>query len=112
MNDAVSEANGSPAGETCEATKGFIRACDDTMQAIGDPAAGDGALIAAAQRIARDGLAGYGNLWQRDGACRTARHVRRAREKLRASLEEAEETVGKLAKLARGGMLKPGISLS
>ena len=49
-----------PEGETCEAMKGLLREAEEMIEARGDPAVKDAALIAAAQRIEHYEIAGYG----------------------------------------------------
>src|SRR5882672_9292825 len=49
-----------PEGETCEAMKGLLREAESMIEAKGDAAVKDAALIAAAQRIEHYEIAGYG----------------------------------------------------
>src|SRR5438128_3437851 len=49
-----------PEGETCEAMKGLLREAEEMIEARGDAAVKDAALIAAAQRIEHYEIAGYG----------------------------------------------------
>jgi ferritin-like metal-binding protein YciE len=49
-----------PEGETCEAMKGLLREAEGMIEARGDAAVKDAALIAAAQRIEHYEIAGYG----------------------------------------------------
>lgn len=46
--------------ESCEAMKGLIKESEQMVQAKGDPAVKDAALIAAAQRVEHYEMAGYG----------------------------------------------------
>ena len=49
-------------GQACEATKGLIKECDETLDASGDDHVIDAALIANGQRIQHYNIAGYGCL--------------------------------------------------
>lgn len=49
-----------PKRSTCDAMKGLISEGNDAVQASGDPAVKDAALIAAAQRVEHYEIAGYG----------------------------------------------------
>lgn len=49
-----------PQRETCEAMKGLVREGDAVIDASGEPAVKDAALIAAAQRVEHYEIAGYG----------------------------------------------------
>ena len=49
-----------PAGHTCEAMKGLIKEGEEVIDADGDPAVKDAALIGAAQRVEHYEIAGYG----------------------------------------------------
>jgi ferritin-like metal-binding protein YciE len=49
-----------PERETCDAIKGLVAEGDEVVQADGDPAVKDAALIAAAQRVEHYEIAGYG----------------------------------------------------
>jgi len=49
-----------PHRETCEAMKGLIKEGEEMVQALGDSATKDAALIAAAQRVEHYEIAGYG----------------------------------------------------
>lgn len=52
----------SPSRETCEAMKGLIKEGEEMINAKGDDAVRDAALIAAAQRVEHYEMAGYGTL--------------------------------------------------
>ena len=82
--------------ETCKAMKGLIAEGKEVLEATGDPAAKDVALIAAAQRVEHYEIAGYGTvrtyaemLGQRD-----------AERLLQQTLDEEGQTDKKLTKLA------------
>jgi ferritin-like metal-binding protein YciE len=49
-----------PERETCEAMKGLVREGDMVIDASGEPAVKDAALIASAQRVEHYEIAGYG----------------------------------------------------
>lgn len=50
-----------PKRDSCEAMKGLIREGEEMLEAKGDPAVRDAALIAAAQRVEHYEMAGYGS---------------------------------------------------
>lgn len=52
----------SPSRETCQAMKGLIKEGEEMINARGDEAVRDAALIAAAQRVEHYEIAGYGTL--------------------------------------------------
>jgi len=54
------ELSRTPQRETCEAMKGLLREGEEMIDAKGDPAIRDAALIAAAQRVEHYEMAGYG----------------------------------------------------
>ena len=49
-------------GQACEATKGLVKECEETLDASGDAQVIDAALIANGQRIQHYNIAGYGCL--------------------------------------------------
>lgn len=51
-----------PSGETCEAMEGLISEGEDIVEAKGDAATRDAALIAAAQRVEHYEISGYGTV--------------------------------------------------
>jgi ferritin-like metal-binding protein YciE len=51
-----------PKRETCEAMKGLVKEGSEMIDAEGDPAVKDAALIAAAQRVEHYEMAGYGTV--------------------------------------------------
>jgi ferritin-like metal-binding protein YciE len=86
--------------------QGLIREGEEVIQAQGDNAALDVALIAAAQRVEHYEIAGYG----------TARTLAdqlgydRAEELLDQTLDEEADADKLLTKLATGGMFSSGIN--
>ena len=57
----VADASVSPERETCKAMKGLVSEGSQMIDAKGDPAVRDAALIAAAQRVEHYEMAGYGS---------------------------------------------------
>ena len=92
--------------ETCEAMQGLVREGAEIVEATGDPAAKDAALIAAAQRVEHYEIAAYG----------TARTLARqldygdAQRLLDETLDEEGEADKLLTKLATGGLIGSGIN--
>jgi ferritin-like metal-binding protein YciE len=92
--------------ETCEAMKGLIKEGQEVIEAQGDGAALDAALIAAAQRVEHYEIAGYG----------TARTLAdqlgydRAEELLDETLDEESNADKLLTKIATGGFMRSGIN--
>jgi ferritin-like metal-binding protein YciE len=92
--------------ETCKAMQGLIKEGEEIIQAQGDGAAIDAALIAAAQRVEHYEIAGYG----------TARTLAdqlgydRAEELLDETLDEEANADKVLTKIATGGFLSSGIN--
>lgn len=93
-------------GQKCEAMEGIIKEGEKVVQAHGDSAVKDAALIAAAQRVEHYEMAGY-------GAARTyAKELgySEAADLLQQTLDEEGNTDKKLTKLAEGGLLSSGIN--
>jgi len=92
--------------ETCKAMKGLIQEGEEVIEAQGDGAALDAALIAAAQRVEHYEIAGYG----------TARTLadqlgyERAEQLLDETLDEEANADKLLTKIATGGLLSSGIN--
>jgi ferritin-like metal-binding protein YciE len=92
--------------ETCKAMQGLIREGEEVVNAQGDGAALDAALIAAAQRVEHYEIAGYG----------TARTLAdqlgydRAQELLDETLDEEANADKLLTKIATGGLFRSGIN--
>jgi ferritin-like metal-binding protein YciE len=92
--------------EHCEGMEGLVKEGDQVVEAGGDSAAKDAALIAAAQRVEHYEIAGYG----------TARELARqldlsdAADLLGQTLDEESAADEKLTRLATGGMLGSGVN--
>ena len=85
-----------PSRESCAAMKGLISEGDEMVQAKGDPAVKDAALIAAAQRVEHYEMAGYGvarNFAQRLGHTAAA-------SLLQQTLDEEKKADLKLTQIA------------
>jgi ferritin-like metal-binding protein YciE len=86
--------------------KGLIQEGEEVIDAQGDGAALDAALIAAAQRVEHYEIAGYG----------TARTLAdqlgydRAEELLDETLDEESKADKLLTKIATGGLLRSGVN--
>jgi ferritin-like metal-binding protein YciE len=95
-----------PAPEHCKAMEGLIAEGDEILEATGDPATKDAALIAAAQRIEHYEIAAYG----------TARTLADelglgdAKSMLGETLDEESNADKTLTKIATGGMLGTGVN--
>jgi ferritin-like metal-binding protein YciE len=92
--------------EHCEAMEGLIKEGEEVVQASGDPAAKDAALIAAAQRVEHYEIAGYG----------TARTLAdelgydRVAGLLDDTLDEESKADKTLTGIATGGLLRSGVN--
>ena len=92
--------------EQCKAMRGLIAEGEEIVQASGDPAAKDAALIAAAQRVEHYEIAGYGTV-------RTlAKELDHgdAASLLNDSLGEESKADELLTKIATGGFLRSGVN--
>ena len=92
--------------EQCKAMRGLIAEGDEIVQASGDPAAKDAALIAAAQRVEHYEIAGYGTV-------RTlAKELDHgdAASLLSDTLDEESKADELLTKIATGGFLRSGVN--
>jgi ferritin-like metal-binding protein YciE len=92
--------------EQCKAMRGLIAEGDEVVQATGDPAAKDAALIAAAQRVEHYEMAGYGTV-------RTlAKELDHgdAASLLDDTLDEEGKADHLLTKIATGGLLRSGVN--
>ena len=92
--------------EQCKAMRGLIAEGDEIVQASGDPAAKDAALIAAAQRVEHYEIAGYGTV-------RTlAKELDHgdAASLLNDTLDEESKADELLTKIATGGFLRSGVN--
>jgi ferritin-like metal-binding protein YciE len=93
-------------GEECQAMKGLIEEGEETIQAVGDTAVRDAALIASAQRVEHYEMAGYG--CARTYAKKLGHD--RAADLLQQTLDEEGDADHKLTKLAEGGIFSTGIN--
>lgn len=95
-----------PGGHTCKAMKGLLAEGQEVIDAKGDSAVKDAALIGAAQRVEHYEMAGY-------GTTRTfARHLGKKNhvELLQATLDEEGQTDKDLTALAEGNSRTEGIN--
>jgi ferritin-like metal-binding protein YciE len=97
---------GSSMTETCEGMKGLIAEGEEIVDAKGDSAVKDAALIGAAQRAEHYEIAAYG----------TARTLAdelglgEAKDLLDQTLDEESNADTLLTKIATGGMMKEGVN--
>ena len=92
--------------ETCEGMQGLIREGEKIVQATGDRAAKDAALIAGAQRVEHYEIAAY-------GTARTLADMLDfddAKDLLDQTLDEEANADKLLTKIATGGWLRTGIN--
>jgi ferritin-like metal-binding protein YciE len=106
LREVFGQLGQSPGGETCEAMKGLIAEGEEAVQAQGDPAVKDAALIAAAQRVEHYEIAGYGTV--RTFADQL--DLGDAKDLLDQTLDEESTADKLLTKIATGGMLKTGVN--
>jgi ferritin-like metal-binding protein YciE len=106
IDDVIATSGLTRTGEVCDGMRGLIKEGSKAIEAGGDPAAKDAALIAAAQRVEHYEIAGYGT------AATLAEQLGHdhAQEVLGQTLDEEETTDKLLTKLATGGMFKSGIN--
>ena len=106
LEQLFSQMSITPPDETCEAMKGLIAEGDKIVEATGDPATKDAALIAAAQRIEHYEIAAYG----------TARTLAAeldlddAESILNETLDEESKADKLLTQIATGDMLGTGVN--
>jgi ferritin-like metal-binding protein YciE len=106
LREVMNHASKTVPTETCQAMQGLIKEGEEIVQAQGDGAALDAALIAAAQRVEHYEIAGYG----------TAKTLAdqlgydRAEELLDQTLDEEANADKLLTKIATGGFLSSGIN--
>jgi ferritin-like metal-binding protein YciE len=106
LNQVFNQVGERAQGKTCEAMKGLLKEGNEVIQAVGDPAVKDAALIAAAQRVEHYEMAGYGTV-------RTYANelgYGDVASLLQTTLDEEGEADKKLTKLAEGGLLTSGIN--
>jgi ferritin-like metal-binding protein YciE len=89
-----------PKRETCQAMKGLIAEGEEIVDAKGDPAVKDAALIAAAQRVEHYEISGYGTA--RSFALRLGRSD--AANLLQQTLEEEKAADQKLNQIAESSV--------
>jgi ferritin-like metal-binding protein YciE len=96
----------SASAERCKGMEGLIAEGEQIIAAVGDPAAKDAALIAAAQRVEHYEIAGYG----------TARTLADelghddVETLLNETLDEESNADKKLTQIATGGLLRSGVN--
>jgi ferritin-like metal-binding protein YciE len=106
LEEVFAEAGIVRSAEHCKAMEGLIKEGSDIIEAQGDPAAKDAALIAAAQRVEHYEIAAYG----------TARTLASelglsdAESMLDDTLDEEAETDKRLTKIATGGLFSSGVN--
>ena len=97
LEQVFNELGKRPQRETCEAMKGLIKEGEEMVQAKGDSAVKDAALIAAAQRVEHYEIAGYGTA--RDFAQKLGHQ--HAVQLLQETLNEEGDTDKKLTQIAQ-----------
>ncbi len=96
----------SPQNKLCKGMQGVIQEGDEVINAMGDPAIKDAALITAAQRVEHYEMAGY-------GAVRNYADLLGfddASDLLQETLDEEGEADKKLTSLATGSLFSTGIN--
>lgn len=106
LEKIFTDLNESPQGETCEAMQGLIKEGEEVIQAQGDGAVKDAALIAAAQRVEHYEIAGYGVV--RTFADKFG--YDHAKDLLDTTLQEEGGADDKLNDLAMGGLFSDGLN--
>jgi ferritin-like metal-binding protein YciE len=106
LEEVFAETGITGSAESCEAMEGLIKEGREVVEATGDPAAKDAALIAAAQRVEHYEIAAYG----------TARTLAselgygNAESMLDETLEEESDADKLLTKIATGGLFRAGVN--
>ena len=102
----LGELGSTPGTETCKGMQGLIAEGEEVLSMQGEPSVIDAALIAAAQRVEHDEIAGYGT------AKTLAGHLDLgdAKDLLDDTLDEEGKADKLLTKIATGGMFKSGIN--
>jgi ferritin-like metal-binding protein YciE len=106
LEDIFAQLDVAMPNEQCKGMQGLVEEGEQIVQAQGDPAAKDAALIAAAQRVEHYEIAGYG----------TARTLAdelgfdEAKDLLNDTLDEESDADEKLTKIATGGLRQAGIN--
>lgn len=106
LNRVFAEVGSQGNGETCEAARGLIEEGEQIINASGNPAVKDAALIGAAQRVEHYEMAAYGT------ACALAKELEldQVASLLHESLAEEKAADKKLTKLAEGGLMSSGLN--
>jgi ferritin-like metal-binding protein YciE len=92
--------------ERCKGMEGLIAEGEQIISAMGDPAAKDAALIAAAQRVEHYEIAGYGTARQLADDC----GFDGIKDLMDQTLDEESQADKLLTKIATGGMFKAGVN--
>jgi ferritin-like metal-binding protein YciE len=106
IDDIIATSGIALTGEVCAGMRGLIEEGSKVIEAGGDPAAKDAALIAAAQRVEHYEIAAYGT------AATLADQLGNdhAQDALGQTLDEEETADKLLTKIATGGMFKAGVN--
>lgn len=92
--------------DICEGMRGLIEEGDEILNAVGDPAVKDAALISAAQRVEHYEIAAYGTARTLAGEL----DLDDAKDLLDQTLDEESNADKLLTKIATGGMLRAGVN--
>jgi len=92
--------------ERCEGMAGLLKESEEIVQATGDTAAKDAALIAAAQRVEHYEIAGYGTA----RALADELGFREAESLLSDTLDEEKAADKKLNSIATGRLMRSGVN--
>jgi ferritin-like metal-binding protein YciE len=106
LDEIMAQAGVSAGSQKCKGMEGLITEGDEIVNAQGDPAAKDAALIAAAQRVEHYEIAAY-------GTARTLADeldLSDAKDLLGQTLDEESQADKLLTKIAAGGLLKAGVN--
>ncbi|HWE81510.1 MAG TPA: ferritin-like domain-containing protein [Gaiellaceae bacterium] len=106
LDEALTEISAHPSAEVCEAMRGIIKEGEDVVQASGEPAALDAALIAAAQRAEHYEIAAYGTAKALAGEL----GYDRAASLFGQTLDEESAADKLLTKIAQGGLMSSGVN--
>jgi ferritin-like metal-binding protein YciE len=106
LDDIFGELGTTPGTEMCEAMRGLIAEGEEIVQAQGDAAVKDAALIAAAQRVEHYEIAAYGTV----RTIADELDLGNAKDILDQTLDEESNADKLLTKIATGGMFKTGVN--
>lgn len=106
LEQAFAEVGMPVPNETCEGMQGLIQEGSEILQATGDPAAIDAALIGAAQRVEHYEMAGYGTA----RALASELGLDQTKSLLSQTLDEESKADKLLSKLAEGGLMTSGLN--